>query len=348
MESVNLPLANESLRVVVREGSAVGAARRAAARLASKLGLDPTSQGKLALVVTEAGTNLVRHAGEGELLLRPLRRSGAVGVELLALDKGPGMGNLAQCLTDGYSTSDSSGTGLGGIQRMSNVFDLYSQPQRGSALVSEVWSSGDGDVSNRPLWAGAVCVELEGEDVCGDGFAVIAEAERAVILIVDGLGHGQGAADASLAAIQAFQAQAAQPPRAIVERMDGALRSTRGAALAVVELSWGVRQLRFAGVGNCAGTVFGGDQPQSLASYNGIVGGKLPRLREFTYPWPEDGLLVLHTDGMNTRWSLDPYPGLSRRHPSLIAGVLYRDFSRQRDDVTVLAVRPGGAYVPSL
>jgi hypothetical protein len=47
----------------------------------------------------------------------------------------------------------------------------------------------------------------------------------------------------------------------------------------------------------------------------------------------------MHSDGLLTNWSLDAYPGLLTRHPALIAGVMYRDFRRGRDDVTVLAVR---------
>jgi hypothetical protein len=62
-------------------------------------------------------------------------------------------------------------------------------------------------------------------------------------------------------------------------------------------------------------------------------------ITEFTYPWPDDALLILHTDGLSGRWSLDAYPGLARRHPSLVAGVLFRDWDRGRDDVTVVAAR---------
>jgi hypothetical protein len=62
-------------------------------------------------------------------------------------------------------------------------------------------------------------------------------------------------------------------------------------------------------------------------------------LREFAYDWPAQGVLVLHSDGLQTRWSLDDYPGLALRDPSLVAGVLYRDWARGRDDVTVLAAR---------
>ena len=73
-----------------------------------------------------------------------------------------------------------------------------------------------------------------------------------------------------------------------------------------------------------------------MVSYNGTVGHEVRKIREFTYLWPKGGLLVMHSDGLGTQWRLDRYPGLIARHPSLIAGVLYRDFNRGRDDVTVL------------
>ncbi|HEY2732576.1 MAG TPA: SpoIIE family protein phosphatase, partial [Polyangiales bacterium] len=214
--------------------------------------------------------------------------------------------------------------------------------------LAEVWQDSAVAPRERELWIGAVCVPLDGEVVCGDGFAyaIQPEAARASVLIVDGLGHGQGAADATFAAISSFRAHAAMSPQVIVERMHEALRSSRGAAVAVVELSTTNRQLRFIGVGNCVGMILGGARTQSLASYNGIVGARLPRLHEFSYAWPEQGLLILHSDGASARWNLDVYPGLLRRHPSVIAAIVYRDFSRRRDDVTVLAVKPAGAYVP--
>jgi hypothetical protein len=98
------------------------------------------------------------------------------------------------------------------------------------------------------------------------------------------------------------------------------------------------RVIRFAGVGNIAGVVWTAAGSHGLASHNGIVGHDMRRRQVFTYPWSPDAVLVLHSDGLQSRWRFDAYPGLARRHPSLIAGVLYRDFTRERDDVTVLAV----------
>ena len=57
------------------------------------------------------------------------------------------------------------------------------------------------------------------------------------------------------------------------------------------------------------------------------------------YPVPERGLLIMHSDGLQSRWSLEKYAGLVGQHPGVIAGVLYRDYTRGRDDVTVAAVQ---------
>src|SRR5262249_55932828 len=118
-----------------------------------------------------------------------------------------------------------------------------------------------------------------------------------------------------------------------------ALRATRGAALAISEIDQIKQQVRFCGVGNVAGIVLMATGNRGLASHNGVVGHEIRKIQEFTYPWTDEALLVLHSDGLASRWSLDAYPGLVGRHVSVIAGVLYRDFSRGRDDVTVMVVR---------
>ena len=90
--------------IPITEPSQVGAARRTALQMTHSLGLSETETGALALVVTEAATNLVKHAQAGQLLLRALDEAEGPGIELLALDTGPGMVNVGQCLQDGYST----------------------------------------------------------------------------------------------------------------------------------------------------------------------------------------------------------------------------------------------------
>ncbi|HXV98019.1 MAG TPA: SpoIIE family protein phosphatase, partial [Anaerolineae bacterium] len=280
----------------------------------------------------------------GWLLVRALEQDHLVGLEILALDQGPGITNIGASLRDGYSTAGSPGTGLGAIVRLSAFFDIYSQPGKGTALLTRLWAKNEKQSSKatlpaEPLEIGAVCLAQAGEDVSGDSWAVQQGVSRCVIMVADGLGHGLEAAKASNAAVGLLSISAALDPLALIQAAHDALHSTRGAAVAVVELDLERSLVKFAGVGNIAGTIFTADTSRHLASYNGTVGHEMRKIQEFTYSWSTDALLVLHSDGLGTHWDLNAYPGLASRHPSLIAGVLYRDFNRGRDDVTVLVAK---------
>lgn len=325
--------------ITVTEPSQVGEARRTAAALAAQAGLDETERGTLAVVVTELATNLARYAQSGVLAMRCIGASGQGGVEVLSLDKGPGIRDLGKAMSDGYSSGGSAGQGLGAIQRMSSEFDVTTS-DAGTALLSRVWSAGAARVrASQALADGVVCTPIQGEFVCGDGWLVQHRDERSLLVLVDGLGHGFEAARAADTALRIVRENHDNSPAMIVQLCHAALRATRGAAMAVAELRRAAREVRFAGVGNIAGSIIGMEGAKSMASHNGTVGHTMPKVQEFTYPWAPDACVVMHSDGIMTRWRLDTYPGLHARHPSLIAGVLHRDFIRGRDDATVVVVR---------
>lgn len=350
---------SSSIVIAVADISQVGEARRAGAAMARRFGFAETLEGKVALVVTEVASNLLKHAGHGQVLLRGLEERDQLGIEILALDQGPGMGDLDRCLRDGFSTAGSPGTGLGAITRVSDLVEVYTLPQGGTALLSQLWArpkdsgvpemggqSPGGGVALRAssLQAehvdsvGAVHLPKPGESVCGDAWALDERDDRRVLLVADGLGHGPDAAAASGEAVRIFREHAQQEPGEILTRIHGALRGTRGAAVGIARLNLAKKSLRFAGAGNIAGTILTNGASRSLVSHNGIVGHELRKVQEFDYPIQPGALLVMHSDGLATQWRLDKYPGLASRHPSLIAGVLYRDFCRGRDDVTVVAM----------
>jgi anti-sigma regulatory factor (Ser/Thr protein kinase) len=327
------------LRFSISEASAAAEARRAATALAQTLGFDATASGRVAIVVTEAATNLARHSVQGQLLLRAVECEGVAGLETLALDQGPGMANVGECLRDGYSTAGGQGSGLGAMMRQADEFDIHSMAGKGTAVFARVWSRKP-PVSNRlpRLEIGVVCLPKPGETAYGDAWAVEQRGGHCVILVADGLGHGPDAAAASMEAVKVLRTQAHLAPAALIEFAHGALRSTRGAAVAVAELDL-AKEVRYAGIGNIAGVTLAPGSDRHMVSHNGIVGHEMRKVQEFVYPWSSDALLVMHSDGLATHWDLDHYPGLASRHPSLIAGVLYRDFTRGRDDVAVLVAK---------
>jgi len=123
-----------------------------------------------------------------------------------------------------------------------------------------------------------------------------------------------------------------------MERIHGALRSTRGASVALAHLSPALRTVRFTGIGNISGVIVGPAGQRHMVSQPGTAGAEIRRIQEFTYEWSSGSLLLMYSDGIVSHWSLDQLPGLLDRDPAVIAGALYRDFSRRRDDATVLVV----------
>jgi hypothetical protein len=294
----------------------------------------------VALVVTEAATNIVQHAGRGEILLRPFALDAPASLEMLALDKGPGIANVAQALRDGFSTGGSSGHGLGAIARLSTFFEISSAPGKGTALLARIGRLKSKRPAEPGLEWGVVCVPKREEEFCGDAWAVTAGRVRNTILIVDGLGHGLHAFDAARQALRAFREHAGERPESILNALHQNLRGTRGAVAAVAETDWDKRELRWAGAGNIAGSLVPVEgKASSLVSYSGTVGQNVTRFQEFTHGWPDEGLFISHSDGLSRRWELESYPGLTRKDPSLIAGVLYRDFASRLDDVVVFVGR---------
>jgi anti-sigma regulatory factor (Ser/Thr protein kinase) len=324
----------------ITETSQVAEARRLAVQLATQLGFNEKEAGKVAIVITEAATNLVKHATNGRLIVRALTGARGAGIEILALDQGPGITNIGNSLRDGYSTTGSPGTGLGAMMRLSTRFDIHSLPGKGTALLAQLWRQGPKRSAgpSSSLEVGLVCLPKPGEIANGDGWGIEQQDHRCLIMLVDGLGHGPAAATAAQAATVTLSTHSRLSPAAMIEKAHAALQPTRGAALAIVEIN-SSESLKFSGIGNIAGTVLTLERDYHLASHNGIVGHQITRIQEFVYPWPAKALLVLHSDGLATRWDLKAYPGLLERHPSLIAGVLYRDFQRGYDDVTVLVVK---------
>lgn len=330
-----MALSGVTQAVAVEDATQIAQARRMGAALAGDVRLDEERAGRLALVVTESGTNLLRHAGGGKILLQAVDGHGAAAVEMLALDRGPGMTNVARCMEDGYSTIGGAGTGLGAMQRLSTVFDVYSRPGHGTAILSRV-----GEAPPRARFVvDGVCVAAPGEERCGDAWDEEHRADGVTILVVDGLGHGSGAADAAAAAVAAFRRAKFEPPARRLEAIHAAMRTTRGGAAGIADIDLGARRVRFAGVGNVGALVLNEDRPRFLMSHNGTLGHTVRKIVDVEVEWPAHGVLIMYSDGLATPRELAAYPGLPERHPSLVAGVLWRDLARGRDDVTVVVAK---------
>ncbi len=329
----------------VHDPSQVAEARRAATHLAQSNGFREEDAGRVAIVATELSTNLVKHGKGGSLLLGSYEDDTGSGIECMALDQGQGMDNISASMRDGHSTSGSPGTGLGAISRLSQASHIYSAPGLGTAILARFQSRpSEKNAETRLPLSGAVSVAMRGEEACGDSWCIKAWTCGSIAMVADGLGHGPVAAEASHAAVRALMQGEQHIPSELLATMHGALRPTRGAAVGIARTDPARGEILFAGVGNIAATIVDYSHAmRRMVSHNGIVGHIAKHMRDFTYPSAGAALMILASDGLATNWRLDSYPGLMAQHPTVIAGVLYRDFSRGRDDVTILVCRLSNA-----
>ena len=320
----------------IDDPSQTAEARSSARLLATGVGFDEIAAEKVCLIVTEASTNLLKHAGGGQLLVRTSDHERHTEIEVLALDTGPGIYETDVCWRDGYSTGGTMGTGLGAIARLSKYCDVYSQLGHGAVLLARIAPSASSEHAASGKF-GVVQTAKPGQEICGDQWGMQESRGQRILLLADGLGHGPEAAKAGRAAVDILHRYPDLEPQELIEAVHQALRSTRGAAVAAAKLDVERQIVTFAGLGNISGSISApGDPVRHMVSNNGTAGVEARHIREFTYPWPEGAPIVLHSDGIGTHWSLREYPGLAARDPGLIAGVIYRDHCRWTDDATIL------------
>ena len=334
---------NAAAAFPVTDESGVAGPRRVVQRLASQIGFSDERAGRAALIVSELGTNLVKHARQGELLIQPLYSPSGErdGVEVTSVDAGPGMPDLDESWRDGFSTRGTLGHGLGAIARLSDFLDVHSN-RGGTVIVSRLWREDPGRVPRAAgrYDVGAVHVAKTGEDVCGDAWAWRMRDGRLSILVADGLGHGLHAHDAAELAVRTFAQHHERAPAQVIESVHAALRSTRGAAAAMLALDVERGIAQYAGLGNVAGNILppaGGRH--HLVSHNGTAGHTARHIQDFSYPVAPGSIIVLASDGLATQWDLAAYREAAQRCASVLAALLYRDYSRRRDDVTVVVAK---------
>lgn len=325
--------------IAVSDQSQIAASRRRAEALARELGFNEVRAGRVALIATEMASNILKHATRGDLLATPFRDGTGSGIELLAMDKGPGIADVARALEDGYSTAGSPGTGLGAIRRQADIFDIYSRPGGGTVVMARVRGEGSaaGAAANSEL--GIVLIPYPGEVACGDSWSFGFKSGAPSLFAVDGSGHGPQAALAARSAVDAFEKNDLNDNARIIETIHHALAPTRGAAIAMAQVDQPARVVRFCGIGNISAALVSGGAVKRMVSMNGTAGHVAGRVREFSYPYSGDATIILHSDGASAKWDLATYPGIATCRPSVIAGLLSRDFRRTNDDALIAVLR---------
>ena len=332
--------------LTVEDASAVVACRNAGLAMASRLQFPAARADSLALAVTEAASNLHKHARQGALLLAVNRDTDVPGIDLVTIDSGPGLQDVSAAMQDGHSTSGTLGIGLGAIRRLADFCDLYSVPGHGTALVARFWPVPREHVPRgaAPRRCAGLIRPITGETECGDAYGVLRTDDTVTAVFCDGLGHGPLAAAAAAAALAAVLSEPttesgtewATEPAALLERAHRRMSGTRGGAVAVVQVSG--QRARFAGLGNVAAFILSAGSRKSMLSVPGIAGYQARAFRQFEYEVPPGAAVILHSDGISSRWEVAAVPGVETKDPLLVAAVLLAEAGIHRDDAGILVL----------
>lgn len=322
----------------------IGKARSIATRAARDAGLPAKVVDRVSIAASELATNLVKYACEGLLSVM----EGPRGFDLVATDRGPGLHSAEEALRDGYSTSGSLGTGLGGVRRLADEFDLYSRNGEGTTVLARwIPETLPAALTVPGLSIGVAVFTAPGETVSGDAWTVVKADGLVTFVVADGLGHGPDAALASSAALSHVTATPSAAPAVLLEAMDADRAAARGSAVAIAQFDLARNRLWFSGVGNIVARLYSGTgSHETLVSIPGIVGRRQRRGRRadpLVRSWSADSRLVMHTDGVSERWHAAALHDVFGHDPTTVAGWLLGQHCRRRDDACVLVVGGGDA-----
>lgn len=309
-------------------------------RIATEGGINPVKINALDLIVAEMTSNLFKYSNDGELLMGVFANGGNPYVELISIDNGPGMVNPSRMMQDGVSTSNTLGHGLGSMKRLSDTFELYSQPGWGTIVLSRVYSEPEKANQKNEVIIRPIVVYKPGEKTSGDGFTFKKTDKYLKIMLADGLGHGPEANKAVNEAANAFKVFPDYSPTETLRFIHTAIKKTRGAVINIIGYDYARKVWTSAGVGNIAVRISGPVNFKNHMSYNGIVGHNIPNtMNDQEYTAEEYNQVMLCSDGIKTRIDMARYPMMYKYDLSILAAAIYKDHARRTDDMSVVIAK---------
>lgn len=304
--------------------------------LAQQVQFSASRIAEIDIIVAELTSNLVKYAKEGQLLAKVITEGARTGIELISIDKGPGMSDVSRMLEDGVSTTNTLGHGLGAIKRLSDVFQIHTVKGSGTIILSRIWQNNAVKPRLYPAEVQSVVVPKPGETDCGDAAAYKLTPQSMTLFLGDALGHGTEAGKVVKAAVAAFTDCTATSPSEILKYIHQEVRKTRGLVATVATLDFATRIWSICGVGNIGCRIGNGEQSRTYLPYNGIVGMNIPSSINDQQTTYETGqIIVLCSDGLKSRFELYKTQGIYKYDAAILAAALYKDYARQTDDMSV-------------
>ncbi len=309
---------------------------------ASSLGFSDPALGRIVNVASELAHNQLAHARGGRFAMRPIDRAGVRGLEIVAADRGPGIASPTEALKGraaGESRSGakkSLGVGLAAALELADELDFDVRIGEGTC----VWARKFVEPVPRRKRVGLYGRPFPGEDESGDYGGFVRSADDVLAGVVDGLGHGKPAREASAIAIETLRRHSHLDIDGIVQSCHDAMQGTRGGVLALARVGELDPLMRATVVGDASLQVEGPGRHLRVGGRAFVLGarGQRPKTVVEEIPLVLRDVVLLFTDGISLRTDLQQDLDLLREHPIVIAHQLVERFARNTDDALVLAV----------
>jgi anti-sigma regulatory factor (Ser/Thr protein kinase) len=325
----------------IEDRSFVAFVKREIRQKAVQAGFNPSRVGTIDIIVSELTSNIIKHAERGELLYKFSNENNWKLFEIVCIDGGSGIKDIAHSMKDGVSTTKTLGNGLGALERLSDLFQVYSIVKWGTICYCKIYAEPYVPPADPPLIKfRALNVSMPGQKVSGDGFDVEFNTDHTRIFMGDGLGHGKEAHDAVQLAISNFKLCKKNNPLEILRFIHEPVKKTRGLVGTAVVADHLLKKWTMCGIGNISTRLYEGVETKSYVSYNGIIGLNIPTtLKNHERELGKHQCLIMSSDGINRRWDLSQFPAILRYDPLMLAAVIYKESARKNDDMSILIAR---------
>lgn len=176
---------------------------------------------------------------------------------------------------------------------------------------------------------------LTGQMVCGDSALVVNKSDGFLLVVADGLGHGELAGQAAQTFCAYAKEHAHEDINEIIVGSNPVMAKTRGAAGLLMNLDETRKSLAIAGVGNIEVRALAKDRVAPV-NMPGILGRPLRKVKRFDYALNKNDLFVVFSDGISSRFNIEDYRGLSVKD---VANRILNKHGKSHDDATCVAVR---------
>lgn len=322
--------------------------RSAARDVASSIGFDETVCEEIAIVATELTTNILVHAGSGEVTVACVTDGDREGIRIETRDAGPGIDDISAAFADGSTTAGSLGGGLGAVNRLMDQVTVADpgEPNYGTYIVATRWLR---PVYERtidcPLSIGAASRPLTPGEANGDTFIISRWDDSALVGVIDGLGHGPAAHEAAMAAKQYVESHFDNDLTSIFAGAERACVGTRGVVMTLARFDWSAGTVTVGAVGNIKAKVTGDGGP-SIVQRRGVIGANGPSPQVSTTDWDPTNIFVLFSDGVESHWQWSDFTGSLDASATVIARDLLSQYGKDHDDATVMVVTEREAGEP--